>query len=173
MDHPMTSCGCFEAICAYVPECNGVMIVNREFMGDTPVGMTFSTLAGSVGGGQQTPGFIGCGKVFLTSRKFLSAEGGFKRIVWMPSELKEQLRDDLNKRFAEQGAAGLLDMIADETIATSADDVRAQMERIKHPALDLDDMSLHVESEEDENSIEVNSLEGGSSINNNSNNDGN
>jgi len=41
MDHPMTSCGCFEAICAYVPECNGVMVVNREFLEDTPVGMTF------------------------------------------------------------------------------------------------------------------------------------
>ena len=68
MDHPMTSCGCFEAICAYVPECNGIMVVHREFLDDTPVGMTFSTLAGSVGGGQQTPGFMGCGKVFLTSR---------------------------------------------------------------------------------------------------------
>jgi hypothetical protein len=73
MDHPMTSCGCFEAICAYVPECNGIMVVHREFLEDTPVGMTFSTLAGSVGGGQQTPGFMGCGKVFLTSRKFLFA----------------------------------------------------------------------------------------------------
>ena len=71
----MTSCGCFEVICAYVPECNGVMVVNREFLGDTPVGMTFSTLAGSVGGGQQTPGFMGCGKVFLTSRKFLFCRG--------------------------------------------------------------------------------------------------
>lgn len=171
MDRPMTSCGCFEAIVAYVPECNGVMIVNREFMGDTPVGMTFSTLAGSVGGGQQTPGFIGVGKVFLTSRKFLSAEGGFKRIVWMPSELKEQLRDDLNKRFAEQGAAGLLDMIADETIATSADDVRAQMERIKHPALDLDDMSLHVQSEEDDELVEVNGIDGDSNIDVKVNND--
>ena len=65
------------------------MVVNREFPGDTPVGMTFSTLAGSVGGGKQTPGFMGCGKVFLTSRKFLLAEGGHRRIVWMPKELKD------------------------------------------------------------------------------------
>ena len=71
MDRPMTSCGCFEVICGYVPECNGVMVVNREFPGDTPVGMNFSTLAGEVGGGRQTPGFMGCGKIFLTSRKFL------------------------------------------------------------------------------------------------------
>jgi acetyl-CoA synthase len=150
MDRPMTSCGCFEAIVAYVPECNGVMVVNREFLGDTPVGMTFSTLAGSVGGGQQTPGFIGVGKVFLTSRKFLSAEGGFGRLVWMPKELKDQLRADLEKRFEEQDLAGFLDKIADETIATSADEVRTFMEKTDHPALSMDDMALHIQSEEAE-----------------------
>jgi len=150
MDRPMTSCGCFEAIVAYVPECNGVMVVNREFLGDTPVGMTFSTLAGSVGGGQQTPGFIGVGKVFLTSRKFLGAEGGFRRLVWMPKELKEQLRNDLAKRFEEQGIDGFFDKIADETVATTADDVRAFMEKNSHPALNLDDMALHVQSEDQE-----------------------
>ena len=145
MDRPMTSCGCFEAIVAYVPECNGVMVVNREFLGDTPVGMTFSTLAGNVGGGQQTPGFIGCGKVFLTSRKFLAAEGGFGRIVWMPKELKDQLHDDLVRRFEEKGLPGLLDQIADETVATTADEVRAHMEKVTHPALGMDDMALYAE----------------------------
>lgn len=150
MDRPMTSCGCFEAIVAYVPECNGVMVVNREFLGDTPVGMTFSTLAGSVGGGQQTPGFIGCGKVFLTSRKFLAAEGGFGRLVWMPKELKDQLRDDLVKRFGEQGMPDFFDKVADETCATSADDVRAFMEKVNHPALSMDDMANYVQSTDDE-----------------------
>ncbi|MEI6131408.1 MAG: acetyl-CoA decarbonylase/synthase complex subunit alpha/beta [Bacillota bacterium] len=149
MDRPMTSCGCFEAIVAYVPECNGVMVVNREYLGETPAGMTFSSLAGSVGGGQQTPGFIGVGKVFLSSRKFLSAEGGFKRLVWMPTELKEQLRGDLEKRFAEQGAPDLLDKIADETTAATAEEVRAYMERVGHPALELDDMANYVQSDDD------------------------
>jgi acetyl-CoA synthase len=152
MDRPMTSCGCFEAIVAYVPECNGVMVVNREFLGETPVGMTFSTLAGNVGGGVQTPGFIGCGKVFLTSRKFLSAEGGFKRLVWMPKELKEQLKGDFDHRFEEAGFENWFDNIADETIATSANDVRAFMEKNHHPALDMDDMGDHVESTEEETS---------------------
>ncbi len=149
MDRPMTSCGCFEAIVAYVPECNGVMIVNREFLGETPSGMTFSSLAGNVGGGQQTPGFMGCGKVFLTSRKFLSAEGGFKRIVWMPKELKELLNEDLQKRFAEAGAPDLMDKIADETTATSADDVRAYMEKVGHPALQMEDMTNYAQSGDD------------------------
>ena len=149
MDRPMTSCGCFEAIVAYVPECNGVMIVNREFLGDTPVGMTFSSLAGNVGGGQQTPGFIGVGKVFLSSRKFLSSEGGFKRIVWMPKELKDQLHGDLDRRFGEAGMENWEELVADETIASTADDVRAYMEKISHPALGLDDMTNYVQQDTD------------------------
>ena len=88
LEDPMTSCGCFEAIVALLPECNGVMIVNREYLGETPAGMKFSTLANTAGGGQQVPGFIGVGKAYITSRKFISAEGGHRRIVWMPKELK-------------------------------------------------------------------------------------
>jgi len=148
MDRPMTSCGCFEAICAYVPECNGVMVVNREFLGDTPIGMTFSTLAGSVGGGQQTPGFFGCGKVFLTSRKFLYAEGGYGRIVWMTKELKDLLHNDLLKRFDEQKLPGFFDQIADETVAVTAEEVRKFMEKVKHPALKMEDMSHFAQSEQ-------------------------
>ena len=148
MDRPMTSCGCFEVIVGYVPECNGVMIVNREFLADTPVGMTFSSLAGNVGGGQQTPGFMGCGKVFLTSKKFLFAEGGHKRVVWMPKELKEALAEDLKKRFGEQGAPNLLEQIADETIASDAVGVRAYMEKVGHPALTMPDMAAYAQSAE-------------------------
>jgi acetyl-CoA synthase len=146
MDRPMTSCGCFEVIAAYVPECNGVMVVNREFQGETPAGMTFSTLAGNVGGGQQTPGFMGCGKVFLTSKKFLYAEGGHRRLVWMPKELKALLADDLKKRFAEQGAPDLLDKIADETVGSDGAAVKAFLEKVGHPALTMPDMTTYAEA---------------------------
>jgi acetyl-CoA synthase len=149
MDRPMTSCGCFEVILAYVPETNGVMAVNREYTGETPVGMSFSTLAGTVGGGMQTPGFMGCGKVFLASRKFLFAEGGHRRITWMTRELKEILAEDLDRRFNEQGVPGMMEMIADESIAVDAREVRAYMERVGHPALAMDDMAGHAESRED------------------------
>ena len=149
MDRPMTSCGCFEVICAYVPECNGIIAVNREYMGETPVGMTFSSLAGNVGGGVQTPGFIGCGKVYLTSKKFLFAEGGHKRLVWMPSALKGQLGDDLKKRFEEQGAIGLMEKIADETTAMTAEELRAFLEKTAHPALAMEDMGAFVQSASD------------------------
>jgi acetyl-CoA synthase len=149
MDRPMTSCGCFEAICGYVPELNGVMVVNREFPGETPVGMTFSTLAGNVGGGQQTPGFMGCGKVFLSSRKFLGAEGGHARLVWMPKELKELLANDLKLRFGEQGLPeNFLDSIADETVASDPEGIKKHMEKVGHPALKMQDMAVFAQSEE-------------------------
>ncbi|MBD3871957.1 MAG: CO dehydrogenase/CO-methylating acetyl-CoA synthase complex subunit beta [Acidobacteria bacterium] len=150
MDRPMTSCGCFEVICGYVPECNGIMAVNREFEGDTPVGMDFSTLAGEVGGGRQTPGFMGCGKIFLTSRKFLFADGGSPRLIWMPKELKELLADDLEHRFDELGIADMLDKIADETIATDPQQIRSFMENVGHPALEMEDMADFAQQTEDE-----------------------
>jgi len=138
MQNPMTSCGCFEAILAIVPEANGMMMVNREYGGDTPIGMTFSTLAGSVGGGAQTPGFLGVGRLYLASRKFISAEGGLPRLVWMPKELKEYMRDRLEKRAEEMGLDDFVNKIADETVATTSDELLAHLEKVKHPALTMD-----------------------------------
>ena len=149
LDRPMTSCGCFESIVAYVPECNGVMIVNREFIADTPVGMPFSSLAGSVGGGNQTPGFMGIGKAFIASPKFLSADGGLPRLIWMTGDLKRAVGEDVARRAAELGFPGLLDQIADETVATDPHAIRAHLEKVKHPALGLPEMgSLWSETRE-------------------------
>jgi len=132
---PMTSCGCFECIMGLVPEVNGVIVVNREYSGMTPVGMTFSTLAGLVGGGVQTPGFLGVGRLYLTSRKFIPADGGLQRLVWMPKELKDALRDRLVARAQEIGDETLVDKIADETVATTTEELVAHLERVGHPAL--------------------------------------
>ncbi|UCD47744.1 MAG: CO dehydrogenase/CO-methylating acetyl-CoA synthase complex subunit beta [Deltaproteobacteria bacterium] len=138
MEAPMTSCGCFECILALVPEANGFMVVNREYAGaETPCGMGFSTLAGSVGGGVQTPGFMGVGKQYLLSRKFLAAEGGLPRIVWMTKEMKEQLGPALAKRAGEIGMPDLLDKIADETIAVTPERLREYLEKAGHPALSM------------------------------------
>lgn len=138
MLNPMTSCGCFECILAIVPEANGVMIVNREYPGETPIGMAFSTLAGSVGGGAQTPGFLGVGRLYLSSRKFISAEGGLPRLVWMPKELKEHMREKLEKRAEELNLDGFVDKIADETVATSSEDLLEHMAKVDHPAMKMD-----------------------------------
>jgi acetyl-CoA synthase len=141
MEDPMTSCGCFECIVAFLPMCNGVMIVNREFTGkETPCGMSFSTLAGSVGGGNVTPGFVGIGKVYITSKKFISADGGFHRIVWMPKELKETLRDQLDKRAEELGTPDFIDKISDETVGVTEEAILPWLEEKGHPALTMDPM---------------------------------
>ncbi|MEN6604950.1 MAG: acetyl-CoA decarbonylase/synthase complex subunit delta [Bryobacteraceae bacterium] len=141
MEHPMTSCGCFEAIVSVLPELNGVMIVNREYTGETPAGMRFSTLANLAGGGQQTPGMIGVGKAYVTSRKFIAADGGHKRIVWMPRELKEALREELVTIGERIGVDGFLDMIADETAGTDLVSVRAHLDKVGHPALAMSDIT--------------------------------
>lgn len=135
---PETSCGCFECIIAILPETNGFMIVNREFAGMTPIGMTFSTLAGSVGGGAQTPGFMGIGKLYIVSKKFISADGGIKRIVWMTKELKEALGNKLKKRCEEEGIPDLIDKIADETVATTTEELVSYLQKVKHPALEME-----------------------------------
>jgi len=139
---PMTSCGCFECISALLPSTNGIMIVNREFSEMTPCGMKFSTLAGTVGGGNQVPGFIGHSKHYITSEKFISAESGIKRIVWMPSALKEELKNALVKRADELGLGGekFLSCIADETTATTEEQVLEFITQNGHPAAGLDQM---------------------------------
>jgi acetyl-CoA synthase len=138
MQNPMTSCGCFEVIVAIVPEANGVIAVNREHMGETPIGMAFSTLAASVGGGSQTPGFLGVGRLYLSSRKFISAEGGLPRLVWLPKELKEAIRPQLEKRAKEMGLDGLVDKIADETICTDGPGLLEHLQKVAHPVLQMD-----------------------------------
>ena len=140
LEDPMTSCGCFECIVAVLPETNGVMIVNREFTGMTPIGMTFSTMAGQVGGGIQTPGIIGIGKIYITSKKFISADGGIKRVVWMPNELKEEIRERLEKRLEEIGEPDLMEKIATENDATTSEELLKFLQEKNHPALSMEPM---------------------------------
>jgi len=140
MEDPMTSCGCFECICGIMPESNGVIIVNREYHGMTPLGMTFGELASTTGGGVQTPGFMGHGRQFITSKKFLHAEGGLERVVWMPKELKEALKDKLEDRCKEIGADDLYEKIADETVGVDPDSVVEFLSEVGHPALTMDPM---------------------------------
>lgn len=139
MEYPMTSCGCFECILAMVPECNGFMVVNREHGGMTPSGMTFSTLAGTIGGGAQMPGFMGIGKSYLGSPKFVPADGGLARLVWMPKALKEELRPMLEEA-AENAGLGkdFVDKIADETVGVSGEEILPFLEEKGHPALTMD-----------------------------------
>jgi len=139
---PMTSCGCFECIAAVLPSTGGIMIVNREFPEMTPCGMKFSTLAGTVGGGQQTPGFIGHSKHYICSKKFIAAEGGIKRIVWMPTILKEDIKEAFSERVKEIGLTSeeFLAKIADETTATTEEEVLEFITKNEHPVTTLEPM---------------------------------
>ncbi|MEE8618922.1 MAG: acetyl-CoA decarbonylase/synthase complex subunit alpha/beta, partial [Dehalococcoidales bacterium] len=135
---PMTTCGCCEAIAAVLPLCNGVMTVNRDYTEMTPCGMKFTTLAGTIGGGLSTPGFVGHGKYNICQRKFLIADGGLLRMVWMPKSLKEEIGDRFKARAAEMGVPNLLDMIADETVGTTEEEILPFLEEKGHPALTME-----------------------------------
>ncbi|OPY67689.1 MAG: Carbon monoxide dehydrogenase/acetyl-CoA synthase subunit alpha [Syntrophorhabdaceae bacterium PtaU1.Bin034] len=138
MVDPMTTCGCCECIAAVLPIANGVMTVDRDFTGMTPCGMKFTTLAGSVGGGAQSPGFLGHSKFNITQKKFLLGDGGLLRLLWMPRRLKEEIRDRLQARGEELGIPDFVDMIADETVATTEEEVIAYCSEKGHPALTMD-----------------------------------
>jgi acetyl-CoA synthase len=140
MENPMTACGCFECIVMLIPEANGVMILSREDTSMTPAGMTFSTLAGVAGGGLQTPGVMGVGKFYLVSPKFISADGGFKRVIWMSSVLKETMADEFRAVAEREGNPDLIELIADERNVTTVEDLLAWLEEHNHPALLMDPM---------------------------------
>ncbi len=149
MENPMTACGCFECIVMYIPEVEGVMVVSREDIGLTPAGMKFSTLAGMAGGGVQTPGVMGVGKYYLISPKFISADGGFKRVVWMSKVLKETMADELQYVAEREGIPDLIDRIADSDDVTTVEQLEDWVEEMKHPVLDLPSMSTPHESKLD------------------------
>jgi acetyl-CoA synthase len=138
MVDPMTSCGCFEVIVTILPTANGVMAVNREFSEMTPCGMKFSTIAGMVGGGIQTPGFIGISKYFIGSKKFILADGGLKRLVWMPKQLKEEILGLLQLRTGEMEMPDFIDKIATEENATTEEEVFEWITKVNHPVLEME-----------------------------------
>lgn len=137
MVDPMTSCGCFEVVVTILPTANGVMAVNREFSEMTPCGMKFSTIAGMVGGGIQTPGFIGISKYFIGSKKFILADGGLKRLVWMPKQLKEEILELLQVRAGEMEIPDFIDKIATEENATTEEEVFEWITKVNHPVLGM------------------------------------
>ncbi len=140
INDPMTTCGCCECIAAILPLSNGVMTVNREYTGPTPCGMKFTTLAGTIGGGLSTPGFVGHGKYNITQRKYLIGDGGLLRMVWMPKMLKEEIGDRLKVRAEEMGVPNLLDMIADETIGVTEEEILPFLQEKGHPALTMESL---------------------------------
>lgn len=135
---PMTTCGCCECIAALLPSCNGIMTVSRDYAGETPCGMKFTTLAGVMGGGAQSPGFVGHSKYNITQGKFITGDGGLARMVWMPKILKEEIKERIDKRGKEIGVPDLYDMIADETVGVTEEEILPFLQEKGHPALEMD-----------------------------------
>lgn len=138
MNNPMTACGCFEAIAAMLPQANGIMVVNRDYLGMTPSGMKFTSLAGMAGGGMQTPGFMGVSKHYMTSKKLFKAEGGIKRVVWLPKMMKDEIADKLKEVCNDIGMPELFDMIATEEQGTTEEEILAFLKEKGHPALEME-----------------------------------
>jgi acetyl-CoA decarbonylase/synthase complex subunit beta len=125
--HPHTSCGCFEAVAFYIPEVDGFGLVNRSFKGVTVNGLPFSTIADSTAGGRQVDGFHGLSIEYMRSQKFLQADGGWNRVVWLPKEVKERVKDFIPK--------DVVDKIATEENAQSIDALKAFLKEKNHPVV--------------------------------------
>jgi len=126
-DHPHTSCGCFEGVAFYIPEADGFGIVNRSYKNVTVNGLPFSTIADSTAGGRQVDGFHGISIEYMRSPKFMQADGGWKRVVWMPKEVKERVKNFI--------PAELVDKIATEESAKSIDELKTFLKEHDHPAV--------------------------------------
>jgi CO dehydrogenase/acetyl-CoA synthase beta subunit len=123
-----------------IPEANGVMVLSHEDATlPTPAGITIDTFS-SLTAGEQIPGVLGIGKSFLLSPKFILPEGGFKRVVWMSSRLKESMRDDLQAVCEREGAPDLLDKIADEHSVSTAEQLVRWLQEHDHPARHMEKM---------------------------------
>jgi len=126
-DHPHTSCGCFEAVAFYIPEVDGFGLVNRSFKGATVNGLPFSTIADSAAGGRQVDGFHGISIEYMRSKKFLAADGGWNRVVWMPKEVKERVKEFMPSDVVEK--------IATEETAQNIDSLKSYLKEKAHPII--------------------------------------
>ncbi|MCD4815037.1 MAG: CO dehydrogenase/CO-methylating acetyl-CoA synthase complex subunit beta [Methanosarcinales archaeon] len=126
-EFPHTSCGCFEVVGFYMPEVDGIGWVDRDFTGMAPNGLAFSTMAGQTGGGKQVIGFLGVGVNYFRSPKFIQADGGWNRVVWMPKFLKDKVLADI--------PAEIVDKVATEEDAQDLDTLKEFLKGKDHPVV--------------------------------------
>ncbi|MCS7122285.1 MAG: CO dehydrogenase/CO-methylating acetyl-CoA synthase complex subunit beta [Archaeoglobaceae archaeon] len=126
-EYPHTSCGCFETIGFYMPEVDGIGFVHRGYPNPAPNGLTFSTMAGQTGGGKQTIGFLGVGVAYFRSKKFLQADGGWYRVVWMAKDLKERVKNYIPEELRNK--------IATEEDAKTLDELKEFLKKVNHPVV--------------------------------------
>ncbi len=126
-ENPHTSCGCFEGIAFYMPELDAVGVVNRDYREETVNGLTFSAMAANTSGGVQSPGFNGIAVEYLRSPRFLKPDGGWNRVVWMPADVKERVKDSIPAEIA--------DKIATESDVKNFAELKQFLTQKQHPIL--------------------------------------
>lgn len=149
-EYPHTSCGCFEAVAFYIPELDGIGIVDRDFSGETPLGIPFSSMAGQCSGGKQVEGFTGLSLEYMRSPKFLQADGAYERIVWMPKEIKASLEGFIPEE--------IFDKIPTDENATSVKDIKSYLKEKDHPILErIANMGADEEEISDDSDVAIDS----------------
>jgi len=126
--YPHTSCGCFEGCAFYIPEVDGFGLVDRNFRGETVNGLTFTTISDATAGGRQIDGFHGVSVEYMRSKKFLQADGGWNRVVWLPKSVKERVKDFIPTEF--------VDKVATEEEVKNLDELKNFLVERKHPIVE-------------------------------------
>jgi acetyl-CoA decarbonylase/synthase complex subunit beta len=123
--YPHTSCGCFEGVAFYIPEVDGFGVVHRNYKSDTVNGLNFVTISDLTAGGRQVDGFHGLSLEYMRSPRFLLADGGWDRIVWMPAEIKERIKDYMPPEIILK--------IATENDVKNLDELKVFLKTKEHP----------------------------------------
>jgi acetyl-CoA decarbonylase/synthase complex subunit beta len=85
-------------------------------------------MAGQCSGGKQVEGFTGLSLEYMRSPKFLQADGGYERVVWLPKEIKDSLEDFIPE--------DIKDKIPTEEDASSLKEIRSFLEEKGHPIME-------------------------------------
>jgi acetyl-CoA decarbonylase/synthase complex subunit beta len=123
--YPHTSCGCFEGVAFYIPEVDGFGVVHRNYKGDTVNGLSFVTISDLTAGGRQVDGFHGLSIEYMRSPRFLQADGGWNRVVWMPSEVRERIKEFLPQE--------IIPKIPTENDVKNLDELKEFLKQKDHP----------------------------------------
>jgi acetyl-CoA decarbonylase/synthase complex subunit beta len=126
--YPHTSCGCFEGCAFYIPEVDGFGVVHRNFRAETVNGLNFVTISDLTAGGRQVDGFHGLSIEYMRSPKFMQADGGWDRVVWMPTEIKERIKDFIPPEIVEK--------IATEKDVADLDEFKDWLRERGHPIVE-------------------------------------
>jgi len=126
--YPHTSCGCFEGCAFYIPEVDGYGVVHRNYKGETVNGLNFVTISDLTAGGKQVDGFHGLSIEYMRSPKFMIADGGWDRVVWIPQEIKGRIQDFMPSEVVLK--------IATENEVSTLDELKAFLKEHDHPIVE-------------------------------------